>query len=117
MAATSNRKTTIILTGDVSATHVISAAANVTSPAAVEIKSLASGANTITVPTGGTVPKAVTIIPPTGNQDTLTLKGVTGDTGIALHLTDPFTISLATSVTTFVITAGDDMDGVRFYWT
>lgn len=117
MAVTSNRKTTIVLTGDVTASHVISAAANTTSPGSIEIISLASGANTITVPTGGTVPKAVTIIPPTGNQDTLTLKGVTGDTGIALHLTDPFTLSLATTVTDFCITAGDDMDGVRLYWS
>lgn len=117
MSVTANRKTTITLTGDVSASHVIPAAANVTSPGSVEIKSLASGANTITAPTGGTVPKAVTIIPPAGNQETLTLKGVTGDTGIALHLTDPFTLSLATTVTTFCITAGGAMDGLRLYWT
>ena len=117
MAVNANRKTTITLTGDVTASYVIPAAANTTSPGSVEVKTLASGANTITVPTGGTVPKAVTIIPPVGNQDTLTLKGITGDTGIALHLTDPFTISLASTVTSFCLTAGGSIEGVRLYWT
>lgn len=117
MSVTANRKTTITLTGDVTAAHVISAAANTTSPGAIDIISLVLGDNTITVPTGGTVTKAVTIVPPTGNQDQLTLKGDAADVGIDLHLTDPFTLSLAASVTTFVIESADDMDGVRLYWS
>lgn len=117
MSVTSARKISITLTGDISATHVINAASNVTSPGAVEVKTLASGANTITVPTGGTVPKAVTIVPPVGNQDTITLKGISGDTGVILHLTDPSSISLHSTVTTFILTAADDIEGVRFYWS
>ena len=117
MSVTAARRITITLTGDVTATHVINAASNTTSPGAVEVISLSSGANTITVPTGGTVPKAVTIVPPVGNQDTITLKGITGDTGVVLHLTDPSTIALDTSVSTFVLTAADDIAGVRLFWS
>jgi hypothetical protein len=45
------------------------------------------------------------------------LKGVTGDTGIGLHLTDPSTIALAGSTATFVLTAGNTITGLRLYWS
>ena len=117
MATTSTRVTTITYSTDLVGSHTISAASNTASPGTVEIKSLVSGANTITPPTGGTTPKACTIVPPASNAVTMTLKGVTGDTGIALHLTDPFTVSLSTGTTTFVITAGAALTGIRLYWT
>jgi hypothetical protein len=83
----------------------------------MEIKILASGANTITPPAGST-PVSVTIVPPAGNVITITLKGVTGDTGILLHPTDPTTIALGSPTATFVLTAGSLFaSGVRFYWT
>ena len=47
----------------------------------------------------------------------ITLKGVSGDTGVALHLTDPSTIALASSVTSFVLTTGGAITGVRLIWT
>ena len=117
MAVASTRTTTIVYTGDVTGTETISAAANAASPGSVEIKSLASGANTITVPTGGTTPTACVIVPPAGNVVTLTLKGVTGDTGVGLHLTDPTTVALAAATATFVLTTGAIITGVRLYWT
>lgn len=117
MAVTSTRTTTIVFTGDVTGTETINAASNTASPGAIEIKTLASGANTITVPTGGTTPTAVTVTPPAGNTNTITAKGVTGDTGIILHLTDPFTLSLHSTQTTFVLTAAAQITGVRFVWT
>jgi hypothetical protein len=76
-------------------------------------QTLASGANTITVPSASCV--WVIIIPPSSNTQTLTLKGVTGDTGIALSKTGPFLLSLA-SVSSFVLTAGGTITGVRFIW-
>lgn len=118
MAVTSTRKTTIVFTGDVTGTHLLSAATNDDAAASIEIKTLSSGANTITVPTGGdTVPTSVTIVPPDNNDSSITFKGVTGDTGVRIHNTDPTTIALDDSVTSFCLTAGAEIDGVRFYWT
>ena len=54
---------------------------------------------------------------PDSRTASLTLKGVTGDTGVALHLTDPTTIALASSVTTFCLTAGGTVTGLRIYWS
>ena len=52
MAVTANRSSIIIFTGDVTGTETLTAALNAASPGAIEIKTLAAGANTITVPTG-----------------------------------------------------------------
>lgn len=115
--ATATRKVTIVYSGDVDGTQEIDAASNASSPAMVELKTLSSGANTITVPTSGMVPTAVTIVPPTANTTSITLKGVTGDTGVRIHDTDPTTIALDDSVTTFCLTAGAGITGVRLYWS
>jgi hypothetical protein len=117
MAATSTRTITIALSGDVTATEILEAAENTVSPASVEIKTLASGANTITAPTGGSTVRAVTIVPPAGNTASITFKGVTGDTGVALHLTDPSSIGLGAGVTAFCLTAGATITGIRLYWS
>ncbi len=115
--STATRKVTITYSGDVDGEQILNAADNTDSPAMVEIKTLASGANTITVPTAGTVPTAVTIVPPTDNTTAITLKGVTGDTGVRIHDTDPTTIALDDSVTTFCLTAAAQIVGVRLYWS
>jgi hypothetical protein len=118
MATTATRKTTITFSGDVVGTEQLSAASNASSPGTMEIKSLVSGANTITPPAGGScAPKAVTIIPPAGNAVTITLKGVTGDTGVLLHPTDPTTIALGSTTATFVLTTSNTLSGIRFIWT
>lgn len=117
MATNATRATTIVFSGDVVGSEVISAAANAASAGQIEIKTLASGFNTITIPTGGTVPTACTIVPPTGNVVTITLKGVTGDTGVPLHLTDPTTIAFPSSSTTFGLTVSGTLTGIRFYWS
>ncbi len=117
MAVTAIRKTTITFSGDFIATEQYSAALNSASPGTRDIVTLASGANTITPPAGGSIPKAVTIIPPTGNIVTITLKGVTGDTGVLLHLTDPTTIALGSAVATFVLTTSNILTGLVLVWT
>ena len=117
MATRATRITTIVFTGDVVGTETVGAAANANSAGSIEIKTLSSGFNTITIPTGGTVPTAVTIIPPAANLTAITLKGITGDTGVPLHLTDPSSFSLPSSSTTFGITTGAAITGVRFIWS
>jgi len=117
MAITSIRATSISFTGDISAVVPANAANNVLSPGQVDIVTLAIGANTITPPSGGSTPVACTIIPPTGNLETITLKGVTGDTGVVLHKTDPTTIALDSPTTTFVLTVTVQIIGVRLIWS
>jgi hypothetical protein len=90
---------------------------NASSPAQNEIKSLTTGANTITPPSGGTAPNGVIIVPPAANTVALTLKGVTGDTGVGLHLTHPSYIPLASTTATFVLTAAAPVVGVRLLWS
>lgn len=117
MAVTSNRSQLITYTGDVTGSETVSAAQNAASPGAVSIQTLSSGANTITVPTGGSTVTAATILPPAGNTQTLTLKGVTGDTGVGLHLTDPTTVALSATTSSFCLTAGGTITGLRIYWS
>lgn len=116
MAVASARTQTITYTGDVTGSESVSAASNVASPGSITIHTLVLGANTITVPVGATC-TAATIVPPSANVQTLTLKGVTGDTGIPLHLTDPTTLALAASATTFCLTAGGVITALRIYWS
>lgn len=117
MSVTATRSTTITYTGDVQATNTFSAASNAASPGQIQTIQLASGNNTITPPTSGATAKSVTIIPPTGNATAILLKGVAGDTGVSLHLTDPTTIALGSSSATFVLNAAAQIDGVRLVWT
>lgn len=117
MAVTATRVETITFTGDVTATQTVSAASNAASPGQIQIVTLASGANTITAPTGGSTPRCLTVVPPAGNTNALTLKGVTGDTGVTLGLTDPFSVTLAAGFTTLCLTAGASTAGVRLIWS
>jgi len=118
MSSTSNRTINFTFTGDHVASPVIAAAANAASPAAIAAPiTLASGANTIAIPTGGATPVCVTIVKPAGNTVLVTLKGVTGDTGVPLHKTDPDSISLDSTATTFVLTAASQIIGVTLIWS
>jgi hypothetical protein len=122
MAATGRRKITVTYFGDVGAVaghaNEISAADNDDeSPAQIQLITLASGNNTITVPAGGSTPVACTIAKPTDNATAITLKGVNGDTGIRLHDTDPDAISIDSSTTSFVIHAAAEIVGIRLFWT
>lgn len=80
--------------------------------ASVQTVSLAAAANTITLPTGCT---AVVLLPPnapspggTGSaafSGTLTLKGVTGDTGVAISNKWPTLLGFDTPPGTIVVTS------------
>jgi hypothetical protein len=74
----------------------------------------ASGANTITVPNWSV---GVLIIPATTNVIAMTLKGVTGDTGIALSLTAPSLLAFpATAPGSFVITSASANSTATTIW-
>jgi hypothetical protein len=118
MAVNAARQIAINLTGDVILDKIFSAAENAVSPGSVTVHTLALGANTITVPaaTGITV-KGATIIPPAGNTQSLTLKGVAGDTGVLISNTDPTSIAFETAPANFVLSAGGAINGLRIVWT
>lgn len=117
MAVTSTRTTSIAFSGDIAAQISLAAVNNTNSPGDVDILTLTTGANTITLPSGGSAPKGATIIPPPANAVLVTLKGVSGDTGIPLHLTDPAIVTFDTTATTFVLTAAAQVVGLRIVWT
>lgn len=118
MAATADREIAINISGDSIINKIYEAAQNAASPGSITIHSLSAGANTITVPTvTGITVKAATIVPPSDNVETLTLKGISGDTGISLHATDPTSIAFGTAPANFVLTAGGTINGLRIVWT
>jgi hypothetical protein len=119
MAVNAARTITINLTGDVISDKIYSAAQNAVSPGAISIIDLQAGNNTITLPISvGMTVKAATIIPPSGNLQTITLKGIAGDTGIALNKTDPTSIAFDTPApANFILVAGGTVNGVRIVWT
>lgn len=89
--------------GSAAAINIQSFITAVTPLNAVTAVALASGYNAITVPAGSTF---AFIVLPVGNAQTVTLKGPTGDTGIALLPTGVTLIQLANSVTVLGLTAG-----------
>lgn len=118
MSNTSTRNVQIGFSGDVTLDVIQSALANDVSPAEAVLQSLLSGDNAITAPVvDAIVVTALTIIPPAGNLNIITLKGVNGDTGIPLHLTDPSSISLDSTFVSLVLNAADDITGVRLIWS
>lgn len=118
MSVTSNRNVQIEFSGDVSFSVIQSALSNTVSPAMEVVQTLASGTNTITAPVvSGLVVTALTIIPPSGNVNLITLKGVSGDTGVALHKTDPTSLALDTTFTSLILLAASTTVGVRLVWS
>lgn len=69
----------------------------------------------VSVPTLPAAPTGVWIQPPAGNTGAITLKGVTGDTGVALHLTQPSWISLASTAAFGLLCANATV--MTFEWT
>lgn len=118
MAVTSRRNIQVEFSGDIVAEVIKSAAENVVSPGMEVIQTLAAGNNTITAPViSGIIVTGLTIFPPAANTSVMTLKGVNGDTGFPLHLTDPISISLGTAFTSLVINAVTQIVGLRLVWS
>lgn len=120
MATSGTRQITITFAGDFEyefSGDGLTSATNASSPGQKQILTLSAGANTITPPGGGSSPKGVTIIPPTGNTEPITLKGISGDTGVVLHPTDPTSIGLNSPTATFVLTVAAQVVGVVLIWS
>jgi len=77
------------------------------SGSSLQSKDLASGDNTITVPTGAV---AMIFVPPSANTQTITLKGNAGDTGVPLSKTLPQAIMLGASPVV-ILNAGNTVAG------
>ena len=105
---------TQILGDGLNSNNSFASAANASSPAQDQFLTLALGSNTVTVPSSAV---SCTIVPPAGNTNSITLKGVTGDTGIRIHNTDPTSLAIHSSVSAFVLTAATTTTGVRLHWT
>lgn len=116
MSTNSNWSATLILTGDDPSTKHFSAVANATSPSYDILVNLSSGANIITAPTAAVATRC-TIQPPAGNTVLLTLKGVTGDTGVPIHKTDPTSFGIDSTLVTFCLTAANTCSGVRIIFS
>lgn len=110
---TSNRRVINEFDGSYLLTAVNEAAENKSSPGSLMEQALLSGNNTITPPTGAT---GVTFIMPSGNTVLVTLKGVNGDTGVALHKTDPTSLGLNDAATTFVLNAASAVT-IQMIWS
>ena len=118
MAITSSVTIRVQFSGDITTSIIQSALDNAVSPGESDIISLALGANTITAPVvSGIIVTGLMIIPPAGNINLMTLKGVAGDTGIPLHLTNPTFIPLNTTFVSLVINAAAAIVGVRLVWS
>lgn len=118
MSTTSSRTIQVEFLGDVNEQAIQSALDNTVSPGMSVIQTLALGVNTITAPVvSGLIVTGLTIIPPSGNINLITLKGVSGDSGIPLHKTDPTSLSLDTGFSSLVLSAAAAIVGVRLIWS
>lgn len=112
MSVASNRVLAITFSGDVEFSQLFLAHPNSISPGVNTTQALTSGNNTIAVPDDAT---GVTIIPSSTNTIVLTLKGVSGDTGIIIAPDAPTSLGLD-GVASFVLNVSGDVS-VRFIFT
>lgn len=92
---------------------------NPNSPAVVQVLNLVSGATTINATNCPALANAggVVLIPPVGNTQAITLKGASGDTGIALSKVAPTMIAFDVAPpTSFVLTTGGAITGFKLAW-
>ena len=123
MAITGTVTTSATLTGGPSGNRSFTSSRTITAGVDQTLTvACTSGANTITVPTGSTFcgifpPNAASPVPNPPNASTLTLKGVTGDTGVAISNTYPTYLEwdAATTPSTICITASGNAT-VEFFF-
>lgn len=92
---------------------------NPNSPAVVQAISLISGVNTISATNCPAIATAagVFILPPPANGTTITLKGASGDTGIAISPTAPTMLSLTNPpLSSFVLTTNSTITNLFLIW-
>lgn len=109
MAVTGVLYLTGTLAGEPEGSSTVALSWTITAGISDALVDLASGANTITVPSGTTV---ILVIPPTANTQTITAKGLSADTGFQLSKTAPSVIAWQTG-SSFVLTAGGTITGLK----
>lgn len=102
MAVTGSLYLTGTLAGEPEGTSSVSLSWTITAGASDALVGLSSGANTITVPTAATL---VIVIPPTDNTATITVKGVSGDSGYQISSTKPTVLTQGSPGGALVLTA------------
>lgn len=103
----------LIFTEDLLYSQQYSSLTSTTSPAQVITTTLVSGTTAIVIPAGA---QGFGIIPPVANTTAfLTLKGVTGDTGVPLGTSNPsvFGIKTTTATTEIAIVASTTLADVK----
>jgi hypothetical protein len=103
LAVTGTLYLTGTLAGEPEGQSTISLSWSITAGVSDALVGLSSGANTITVPAGT---KLVIIIPPTTNTETITAKGVSGDTGFQISKTEPTPLTWQTGSSFVLTTSG-----------
>lgn len=118
---TSSRNVQIEFSGDISTQIIQSALDNPASTATTLFVDLPIGDNPLPAPfSTGLIVTGLTIIPPAGNLNTITLKGEITDVGIPLHLTDPTSIALPVGFINsgeIVLSVTVQTNGVQLIWT
>jgi hypothetical protein len=111
-------KNYINFSGDQSQELIYDSGDLTSSPSYQQIVTLAIGNNTITVPdvTGFTV-HGLAIVPPAANLVELTIKGVNGDTGLALSSTQVSVLQFgSTPPADIVLNVAAELVGLRLIW-
>lgn len=118
MSATARRKIIITFNGDVAGEQEYEAAEVSDSVAAIQTYTMAAATPTVFIcpASSDQDPKSATIIKPSDYAGTLTLKGLSGDTGILLSPTEPDTITMGDGQTSFVLLASAECF-IRVVWT
>lgn len=117
MSITSSRTVQVQFSGDNTQEFIQSALDNALAAGQVDFITLDIGSNPVFPPTNTAfVVAGVTIIPPAGNEEIITLKGAFSDTGIPIHLTDPTSIGLDSSFTGLNLVVAAEVVGVRLVW-
>ena len=112
MAVAGTLSVTGTLTGHPEGTRLVAISWTITAGKSAVTVGLASGANTISVPSGTTL---VFIIPPPTNTETITFKGVTGDTGRQISKTRPTILAWETGSDFFLLTSGAIADAEIYF--
>lgn len=112
MAVAGTLSVTGTLTGHPEGSRLVSLTWTITAGKSNVTVDLSSGANTVTVPSGTTL---VVVIPPTTNTETITAKGVSGDTGFQLSKTRPSIIAWETG-SSLVLTTSAAISGTEIYF-
>lgn len=113
MAVAGTISVTGTLTGQPDGSRTVALGWTITAGLSAVTVGLSSGANTITVPTGCTL---IELVPPATNTETVTYKGISGDTGTQISKTKPTIIAWETG-SSFVLTTSGAIAGYTIYFT